>query len=211
MGVAVVLVAAQTLEVAGYHDTPRVADLRRRVRAAMGIAPVYARGSERIAEAYMSEPLPVRKARALALKLSEMPTDVWGGQLFCGSLTLENPRTHYEPGKAFRGGSGGFPDYTTAEERAQAAQFGLTISSVFGHIVPDYPRLLRKGLSGILAHARAQRRQAQGDDERNFLDSVEIALQGVMDYATRLAEGAESEAACCRLVCVRPRGWSIMF
>ena len=66
----------------------------------------------------MPEPLPARKAHALALKLSWMPTDLWDEQLFAGSMTLEAPRVHAE---------WGFPDYTTEQERAWAAQRGLGI------------------------------------------------------------------------------------
>ncbi|MBN1401132.1 MAG: hypothetical protein JXA74_09860, partial [Anaerolineae bacterium] len=161
-----------------YADTPRVQDLRRRVRDAMEVDSEYWACPERIDERYMSEPLAVRKARALALKLSLMPDELWDGQLFAGSLTLEQPRRHYEKP---------FPDYSTAEERERAAERGLTIRSCFGHIVPDYPRLLHKGLAGIMADARTQRELAESEAERAFLDSIEIALQAVIDYAERLA------------------------
>ncbi len=77
--------------VANRDDTPRVADLRRRVRDAMEIDPDYWSGPPRIDDRYMSEPLPVRKARAIACKFALMPTDLWEGQLFAGSMTLEHP------------------------------------------------------------------------------------------------------------------------
>ncbi len=166
-------------------DTARVADLRRRVRAAMGRPPVGWDCPARIDERFVSEPLAVRKARAVALKLSAMPTDLWPGQLFAGSMTLEEPRLHAE----WR-----FPDYITEAERAAAAQRGLSIWSVFGHIVPDYPALLSKGLRGLRAEAEAQRPRAQSREEQAFLDSVVVALEGVMGFASRLAERCESEA-----------------
>jgi formate C-acetyltransferase len=167
-------------------DTPRVAELRHRVREAMEEPPEYWECSPRIPDQYMSEPLPVRKARAVALKLAEMPTDLWQGQLFAGSLTLERPRRHLERC---------FPDYATPAEAAQAAERGLSIRSVFGHIVPDYPRLLRLGLKGIQAQAEAQRPLAQNAEEIAFIDSVRIALQGVIDYAARLEARCLDEAA----------------
>lgn len=166
-------------------DTERVVDLRGRVRAAMEHPPVTWDGPARIEDRYLSEPLPVRKARAIALKLEHMPTDLWAGQLFAGSMTLEEPRVHAERG---------FPDYTTEAERVEAHQQGLSIHSVFGHVVPDYPRLLSKGLRGILAEAEAQRRHAQNAEENAFLDSVVISLEAVMDYAARLAVRCEAEA-----------------
>ncbi len=167
-------------------DTERVTDLRHRVRAAMEQPPVKWDCPARIDDRYIAEPLPVRKARAIALKLSQMPTDLWEGQLFAGSMTLEEPRLHAE---------WGFPDYTTEAERTEAAQKGISIHSVFGHIVPDYPRLLSKGLRGILADVEEQRQHAQHAEENAFLDSVAIAVEGVMDYASRLAAHCETEAA----------------
>jgi len=139
----------------------------------------------RIDDQYMSESIMVRKARAIALKLSRMPTDLWDGQLLAGSMTLEQPRVHAERG---------FPDYTTEAEREEGRKQGVSIHSVFGHVVPDYPRLLSKGLLGIRAEAEAQRPHAQNDEENAFLDSVIIAVDAVMDYARRLAERCDVEA-----------------
>ncbi len=166
-------------------ETPRVADLRRRVRAAMEQPPAAWDCPTAIDERFMAEPLIVRKARAIALKLSHMPTDLWAGQLFAGSMTLEAPRVHAE---------WGFPDYTHQAERAEASKHGVSIRSVFGHIVPDYPRLLTRGLRGILADADAQRAAAANDEERAFLDAVAVACQAVIDFAGRLADRCAAEA-----------------
>ncbi|MFQ6098277.1 MAG: pyruvate formate lyase family protein, partial [Armatimonadota bacterium] len=172
-------------DLARLPDTQRVKDLRRRVRAAMEQPPVAWDCPARIDDAHMHEPLPVRKARAIALKLSQMPTDLWEGQLFAGSMTLESPRVHAE---------WGFPDYTTHGEREAATRRGMSIRSVFGHVVPDYPKLLRKGLSGIRADAEAERSRAQDAAEEAFLDSVVIALDAVSQYAARLARRCQAEA-----------------
>ena len=168
-----------------YLDTERVKDLRRRVRDAMEQPPVGWDCPKQIDECYMSEPIAVRKARAIALKLSQMPTDLWDGQLLAGSMTLEHPRVHAERG---------FPNYTTEADREKAKRHGVSPHACFGHIVPDYPRLLTKGLLGIRAHAEAQRSGAETDEENAFLDSVVIAVDAVMDYAARLAERCDSEA-----------------
>jgi len=180
--------AAEIREVWQYPDTPRVQDLRRRVRNAMEAPPVYWESPARIDVIYMGESLAVRKARAMALKLSLMPTDIWRGQLFLGSMTLEDPRVHYERS---------FPDYATEVESQRADELGMSIRSCFGHIVPDYPRLLSKGLRGIMADAQAQRENAQSQDELEFLESIEITLQAVIDYAQRLADRAQQEATNC--------------
>ncbi|MBM4032982.1 MAG: hypothetical protein FJ291_14515, partial [Planctomycetes bacterium] len=166
-------------------ETPRLADLRRRVRDAMERPPVRWECPARIGERFMAKPLAVRKARAIALKLSAMPTGLWHGQLFAGSMTLEEPRLHAE---------WGFPDYVTDAEREAARQRGLSIHSVFGHVVPDYPTLLAKGLRGIRADADAQRPLAATPQETAFLDSVAIALDAVTDFASRLAARCNAEA-----------------
>ena len=166
-------------------DTERATDLRRRLREAMEKPPASWACPERIDTGHMREPLPVRKARAVALKLSVMPTDLWDGQLLAGSMTLEDPRVHAE---------WGFPEYVTSAERAEAASRGLSPRSVFGHIVPDYPKLLRVGLGGILQETTEQMQQAVTSEERAFLDSVGIAVQAVIDYAGRLAGRCESDA-----------------
>ena len=159
-------------------DTARVEQLRQCVRAAMDRPPADWICPAQIDDRFMTEPLAVRKARAIALKLSAMPPDLWTGQLLAGSMTLEEPRVHAERG---------FPEYTTAAERAAAERQGLTIRSVFGHVVPDYPTLLTKGLSGIRADADAQRCHVANAQESAFLDSVVVAVDAVIAYADRLA------------------------
>lgn len=166
-------------------DTARVIDLRQRVRAAMEQPPCDWACPSRIDNSLMNLPLPVRKAHAVRLKLSQMPTDLWKSQLFAGSMTLEHPRLHAERR---------FPDYTTAAEREQAGRKGLGIGSVFGHIVPDYPTLLSKGLLRIRAEATEQRQMAKSPEETAFLDSVVIALDAVMAFAERLAQRCDEEA-----------------
>ena len=170
-----------------HPDTKRVAELRQRVRTSMDEVEFAVKWEcpERIDAGHMSEPLAMRKARAIALKLANLPDGLWEGQLFAGSMTLEEPRLHAE---------WGFPDYATEEEIKAAADRGMSIRSVFGHIVPDYPRLLNKGLCGIRADAEAQRANAESAAEEAFLDSVIIAVDGVIDYAARLAARCETEA-----------------
>jgi choline trimethylamine-lyase len=166
-------------------DTPRVANLRARVQAAMAHPPAKWDCPRRIPDGQMSEPVPLRKARAIALKLAHMPTDLWAGQLLAGSMTLEEPRLHCE---------WGFPEYLTEDEREDGARRGLS-TGCFGHIVPDYPTLLKLGLRGIQAEARKQYRHCRTERENTFLDSVIIATDGVIDFASRLADRCQSDAA----------------
>ena len=59
-------------ELAHRTDSARVADLRRRVRDAMEVPPVRWECPASIDQSHMAELLPVRKALAVALKLSHM-------------------------------------------------------------------------------------------------------------------------------------------
>ena len=172
-------------EITARQDTERVADLRRRVRAAMERPPVEWQCPPAIDARFVDEPLAVRKARAIATKLAAMPVDLWAGQLFAGSMTLEEPRIHAE---------WGFPEYTSDAERAAAAEKGLG-TGCFGHIVPDYPRLLSKGLRGIIAEAEGERPRAETPAEEAFLDSVVVACEGVIAFAARLEAECERAAA----------------
>ncbi len=182
-----------TIDTSQTADTPRVADLRRRVRAAMEVPPQAWDCPARIPDEYMGEPLPVRKARAIALKLSAMPTDLWDGQLFAGSMTLEHPRVHAE---------WGFPDYMTDAERADAAARG-----------PQHPQRLRPHRARLSAPARARacaasgrtrqaelprrgRRAASGPSSTRSsiaLDGVH-RLRGAAGRALRAARPADADA-----------------
>lgn len=173
-------------DVRGLPDTPRSAGLRQRVREAMRVPPEGWACPQRVAEEHSSEPLPVRKARAIALKLACMPLDLWEDQLFAGSMTLEHPRVHAERG---------FPDYLTEDERTMAKARGLG-TGCFGHIVPDYPVLLAKGLRGIRGDAEAQLAACRSPAEDAFLRSVVVALDGVMAFAERLVVQCEGAAHC---------------
>jgi len=165
-------------------DRPRVTDLRGRVRSAMQAPPAKWDCPACIDPADMAEPIPVRKALAIALKLSEMPTDLWDGQLLAGSMTLESPRLHAEHG---------FPRYLTEDEIHDGRAKGWN-TGCFGHIVPDYPALLQRGLVTIRDEAQAQMAGAETDAQLAFLRSVVIALDGVLDFASRLAAHCDGEA-----------------
>ncbi|MBT3275914.1 MAG: hypothetical protein HN368_22385 [Spirochaetales bacterium] len=166
-------------------DTRRVENLRSRVRQAMYLTAETWACPEVIKPLDAQTPIAVRKAKALALKVSRMPTQLWDGQLFAGSLTLEEPRLHAE---------GGFPEYLTPEESKEAEKQGLG-TGCFGHIVPDYPLLLSTGLSGIIDQAEKARLTCGDPEQIVFFESVEIALQGVLDFASRLADQCAVDAS----------------
>jgi formate C-acetyltransferase len=92
-----------------------------------------------------------------------------------------------------------------------------TISSFQGHVILDFERVLKRGLAGMLADVVAKKEDGRQND---FLESLELALEGVMIFARRQAENIESKAraeadparraildelrSCCRRVPIEP-------
>lgn len=64
-----------------------------------------------------------------------------------------------------------------------------TISTYQGHVIIDYEKILKKGLLAMAAEvARAAAQPGLSDEEKDFLGSLEIALDGVLIFSRRLAE-----------------------
>jgi pyruvate-formate lyase len=66
------------------------------------------------------------------------------------------------------------------------------------HCVPDYSRALNEGLESIINEAEASKNELLmngpvSDSEKNiaFYDAVQIALQGIINYATNIAKTAK--------------------
>jgi pyruvate-formate lyase len=87
--------------------------------------------------------------------------------------------------------------YLTEEE---ALEFELSFFnewSPFGHIIPNYQRLLETGMEAMIENCR-ERQAALGPGEakqRSFYQSVIDSLEGVVHYARRYAELADEKAA----------------
>jgi pyruvate-formate lyase len=65
-----------------------------------------------------------------------------------------------------------------------------TISSYQGHVILDYQKVLERGLSGMLEDVAVKKERGGPSD---FLDSLEMAIEGVMIFARRLAEKIERQ------------------
>ncbi len=132
-------------------------------------------------------PLIVRKAMAERLKLTAASVGIWDGQLFAGCYTFHDG----SPGNTDR-----LPEYATDCERHAGEQNGLGIYSMFGHISPDYPRLLRLGTSGIREMAEnALNNDTIPEKSRHFLQSVLISLEGLEIFAKRHVVHLREKAA----------------
>jgi formate C-acetyltransferase len=135
-------------------------------------------------------PLIVRKAMAEKRKFELVPVDIWDDQLFAGCYSFPKTGTL---------ASNQLPVFATDEERRKGEENGFGIYSMFGHISPNYPRLLNLGIRGIRDMAR-KRLEEPGLPENSaaFLTAALISLEGFEIFARRNAEmvfqRAEEEA-----------------
>ena len=75
---------------------------------------------------------------------------------------------------------------------AQINELGIgNTGAVPGHIIPDYPRVLREGFSAI--HRDLQKRRGEADDPRraDFLEALMVCCEAARDLAARYAEEAD--------------------
>lgn len=66
-----------------------------------------------------------------------------------------------------------------------------------GHLVPNYPRALKEGLSGLAGYFRELRAGADSQSHRDFLDALVVCCEGANRFAARYADEAERLAADC--------------
>ena len=115
---------------------------------------------------------PDRYARILATVLTEVSTPVDEADYFVGRVVEARPNE----------GMGFSPEKPLPSR--------LLVST--GHMSPDYERLLRLGLKGILEEI-CYTAQQQGDEESlSFAHNAGIVVEAIRDYALRYADAAEA-------------------
>jgi formate C-acetyltransferase len=91
------------------------------------------------------------------------------------------------------------PDHVKQAQEIGAISGRGNITSGDGHIIVDYPRVLRLGLQGVIEEAEEALRslplyEADALRKRPFLESAIIACRAAVRFAARYAEKAESQA-----------------
>lgn len=124
-------------------------------------------------------PVIVRKAMAERAKLSGAPAGIWDGQIFAGCFTLRKEKlvNTYD-----------LPEFAFPEEKAEGESYGFGIYSMFGHISPDYHRLLKLGTDGIRRMAVEKLEAVQEKKARDFLQAALISLEGLELFAAKHVE-----------------------
>lgn len=78
---------------------------------------------------------------------------------------------------------------------AEINELGIgNAGAVPGHLIPDYPRVLREGLRGICEDLERRRTGSSDPSYRDFLEALVVACQGARELALRYAEEAERMA-----------------
>ena len=125
------------------------------------------------------DPLIIRNALAVKKKFTESPLSVWRNQLIPGGVVIEESDIQI---------TGALPDYATDDEKQTASEYGVSVWSIVGHIVPSYPKLLKNGTSGIKEMARKYESNSFYESCVIVLDALEILAQRYVDYCSELAD-----------------------
>jgi pyruvate formate-lyase/glycerol dehydratase family glycyl radical enzyme len=143
---------------------------------------------------FWREPLVVRRALFFRTVLERhLPVKILDGELIVGSYfntALSKTHTRRE-GQRWKRMEGRW--------RRKAEELnGLGVGNcgaVPGHIIPNYPKVLRLGFQGIVSELEEKLQQARGRKKKDFLRALIISCQAAAVFASRYAAEAERLAA----------------
>ncbi len=73
--------------------------------------------------------------------------------------------------------------------------YTISKAATISHTTPAYELVLKKGIEGILEEAKQKEAQYSDDKEKEiFYQSVQIAVQGILDYAANISKSAARKA-----------------
>ncbi|HQM51221.1 MAG TPA: pyruvate formate lyase family protein [Candidatus Hydrogenedentes bacterium] len=139
---------------------------------------------------FWHKPLPIRVATFFHDVLARhLPVNILEGELIVGGqfnaglslcLTRREARKLDKKLESFRRGV------------VRASDLGIgNCGAVPGHLIPDYPRVLRQGFEGILTGIEAEIAREQDPGRRYTLESFAIACRGALALSDRYADEAE--------------------
>lgn len=131
-------------------------------------------------EEIIRQPLIVRKALAIRHVAEHMPIGLKDDELIVGQPTMASVGF----GKCF-------PKYTLPEEDAEAARYGFTPKSVFGHHLLNYETVLKKGVSGVRAdilEKLAALPEDEGGEKTAFYRAALISMDALHVLSQRYAD-----------------------
>lgn len=143
---------------------------------------------------FFRNPLPMRVALFFAEVLRHhLPVHILEGELIAGGqfntalslcLTKSEARKRARRAESFRAGI------------VDVSGLGIgNCGAVPGHLIPDYPKVLRVGFRGIVEEIRQAQRKEPDREKRDTLEAFAIACLAAKDLAARYAEEADRQAA----------------
>jgi pyruvate-formate lyase len=146
------------------------------------------------------EPLDKRKINPYCISRSDkriLKKDLlpyWKGKTIADMLSRGLADAKIYPGE-MSSFSAALPSSTSRNDTIIST--GAALGTWQGHLVLDHQAVLEKGLLRMREEVRAklEDRNALSTDERDFLRSVDIAFEGVITYARRLADKVRMEHA----------------
>ncbi len=130
-------------------------------------------------------PLIVRKALAEKQKLERVLPGIWEGQLLAGCFSYQGEELTNDSI---------LPKFAKPEEILEGSKYGYGIYSMFGHISPDFPRILELGTERLKQVAREHLQNAGEPEQREFLAAALLSLEGLEALAQNNARHARALA-----------------
>lgn len=143
---------------------------------------------------FWNEPLPVRVATFFSeVVRRHLPVAILDGELIAGfhfSVALSRCLDPHEARRRQRISDAFLKDIV------HASNVGIgNCAAVPGHLIPDYPKVLRVGFRGLCEEIGAALEAQDDDVKQATLRSMQIACEAVPAFAQRYAEEAERQAA----------------
>ncbi len=146
-------------------------------------------------EGFWNQPIILRRAIFFAEVLQKnLPVDILDGELIVGgrfNVALSHCLTKSEAKRRIK--------KSEAIRRAvvELSELGVgNCGAIPGHLIPDYPKVLRIGFSGIAEEIRATLSQESDAEKRAALEAFLLCCEATRAFAARYAKHAE------RLACV---------
>lgn len=142
---------------------------------------------------FFDQPLIVRRALFFKAMLERyLPVQILEGELIVGSHFNTAPsrcltKAEAKQWKKMEG------EYLKGLKECNDSGIG-NCGAVPGHIIPDYPKVLKNGFSGIKEEAERLLKGADSDSKRNLLKAVIICCEAVKGLASRYSKLASEMA-----------------
>ena len=146
---------------------------------------------------HREEAIDRRYGGVFAYLMERLPVEINDDELIVGRLKRREMTPEEEAERksygdsAFHDPIGAYlKDHVSPDAHESIAEHRHTAGAMTGHMTPDYPLVLEKGLLGIRRKAKARLDRAKTEAEREFLCSAYLSLTGAIRMAHRYADRA---------------------